>query len=146
MDGRVAPTAARPDINGVGKEAGRRENCLSVAGDHLEGSAMDVHGVDEAVVGADEMHFQVSPTFTRIVSVAGYALLVRQVEGRTQGSRKIGFRHVGCQAGCGASRWSGASRHRHFGKSSPISKYSWRPLSGATSAAAKANPVLRMGA
>lgn len=58
MDGRVAPTAARPDINGVGKEAGRRENRLSVAGDHLEGSAMDVHGVDEAVVGADETHFQ----------------------------------------------------------------------------------------
>src|SRR5439155_2586002 len=62
---------ARPDIDSVGKEAGRSVDRLAVAGDQLKRPAMDMHRMDEAVVGSYEAHLQVSPTFMWIVSVAG---------------------------------------------------------------------------
>lgn len=51
-------TLPRPNIDRIGQEARRRGKCLAVTGDDLEGSAMDMHRMDKAIVGADETHFQ----------------------------------------------------------------------------------------
>lgn len=52
---------ARPDIDGVGKEACGGGNRLAVAGDDLERPATDMHRVDESVVGTIELRGEIIP-------------------------------------------------------------------------------------
>jgi type 1 glutamine amidotransferase len=51
-------TLARPDIHGVGQKTRGRRDRLTVASDDFEGTAVNVHRMDESVVRSDEPNLE----------------------------------------------------------------------------------------
>ncbi len=62
---------ARSDIDRISAETRRDRNSLAIPRNDLERATMDMHRVDEAVVGADETNLERLAIFICTTSVAG---------------------------------------------------------------------------